>query len=387
MKDTVKRKKKRKSKVFYYFMWSYVAVWLVATAVICVILWKSLAGYQADYDAKYQADYMEAEQAGKPERQMDEVMLQFTQENMDGLVEALNPEILSRFETIEDYKDFYRGYISGKTLSYEKDEANYSDLRPVYDVYADGVLLAKVSLKAATGPDEFGFYTWKTDDIVISENNYEYYDVYLKVMDDMKVYINGKELEDTEYVRGDVIENELSDLAKELTGTSYAYKVYYAGDMVTQPEVQIIDAAGNDVTGSYVLEENGLMSYVTTAPAGFVETVNDRIIKFCQTYVYHIYGKASATDVLKMMVDGSEAEAILYDIQPTLAWAWMPDKVEILSEEYGDIVYYSEDYFSCKSTINIKKSDEDQEEYEEFICQWMFKRVNGEWQVCYFVLA
>lgn len=387
MEDTVKRKKRVKSKAFKYCMWTYVALWLVATAVICITLWKKLDAYQGDYDAKYQADYLAAQEAANPDLIMDEVLLQFTADNIAGLVEEMKPQILSRFETIEDYKAFYSKYVTGKSFTYEKDEENYSDSRPVYNVYADSVLFAKVSLKSNGIRDEFGFLSWKLDDIVISENNYQYFDVYLKVSDDMKIYINGEIVGDTEYVRGDSVVNELTDKGKELTGTAYGYKVYYAGDMVTNPVIQVLDSEGNDITGNYVMEENELMNYAVTAPEGFKEQVSERVVKFCETYVYHIYGKASATEVLGMMVDGSEAEAILYDIQPTLAWAWMPDTVEILSEEYEELIYYSEDYFSCKSIINIRKADEKQEEYEEFICQWLFKNVNGEWQVCYFILA
>ena len=105
------------------------------------------------------------------------------------------------------------------------------------------------------------------------------------------------------------------------------------------------------------------------------------LLKLCS-----ISGKAVST-VAAMMESGSEAEKLLYNAQSTLAWAWVPDTVEILDESYDEFMYYNDDYFSCRSTINIRKSDDKTTEDEEFVCQWLFKMVNGEWLVTYFVLG
>ena len=172
---------------------------MVLTLILCIILWKNLAKYQNDYDA--------AKAAGEPELAMQESMELFLPENIGNLIDELQPEILSRFETIEQYKDFYENFLEDKTVSYVKDEGLYNDARPVYDVYAssrtaggsdaasaaqdDDVLLAIVSFKAAGEKDSFGFNKWEIKEVAISENIYDYHDVYVKVMDDMEVYING----------------------------------------------------------------------------------------------------------------------------------------------------------------------------------------------------
>ena len=378
-KRSMSQRSSKKSSSFKTFMWVYAGMWIVLTLVLCIFLWKSLANYQANYDM--------AEAAGRPELAMDEAITKIGQTSVKGLVEDMQPEVLSRFESLETYKEFYYNFLEGKELTYVKNEEHYNDARPVYDVYAGEDLYAIVSLKAAGVKDEFGFNQWEVSDVVISENHYEYHDVYLKVMKDMEIYINGIKVEESEFVRENSISNELSQKAYELTGKDFGYQVYYAGDMIAKPEVKVFDAAGNDITENYTLEENELKSYVSTASEEFVAGVSERVQHFCQTYLYHIYRKASAMDVLGMMVDGSEAEAILYDIQSTLAWAWVPDTVEILNEEYSDFVYYNDEYFTCKSTISLRKADEKQEEIEEFSYQWLFKNVNGEWQVTYFVLV
>ena len=383
-----KRRNKKKSSSFKIFLGAYAGLWLVLTVILCAILWKNLAGYQRDYDA--------AKAAGEPELAMQENMYLFTAQNIGELVESEQPEILSRFETIEQYKDFYTDFLAGRTVGYEKDEDLYNDARPVYDVYAydaadtgseSGELLAIVSFKAAGEKDSFGFNKWEIKDIAISENLYEYHDVYVKVMDDMDVYINGIKADEREYITGGVIDNAITDMAYELTGVSFNYKVYYAGEMVAEPQLQVMDAAGNDVTADYVQEDNDLRSYETTASADFIDSVQDRVKNFCETYVYHIYRKASVDSVASMMEGGSEAARLLYNAQSTLAWAWVPDTVEILDENYDEFMYYNENYFSCRSTINIRKSDASTTEDEEFVCQWLFKKVNGEWLVTYFVLG
>ena len=393
-KRRINRKTKKTSSSFRLFLGMYAGLWMVLTLILCIILWKNLAKYQNDYDA--------AKAAGEPELAMQESMDMFLPENIGNLIDELQPEILSRFETIEQYKDFYEKFLEDRTVSYVKDEGLYNDARPVYDVYAsprtaggsdaasaahDDVLLAIVSFKAAGEKDSFGFNKWEIKDVAISENIYDYHDVYVKVMDDMEVYINGIKADEREYITGGVIDNAVSDKAYELMGVSFNYKIYYAGDMVEEPDVKVLDASGNDVTDRYIEEENDLKNYESTASAEFIDGVQDRVRNFCETYVYHIYRKASVGTVAAMMESGSEAEKLLYNAQSTLAWAWVPDTVEILDESYDEFMYYNDDYFSCRSAINIRKSDDKTTEDEEFVCQWLFKRVNGEWLVTYFVLG
>ena len=383
-----KRHRRKNTSSFTYFLRAYAGLWLVLTVILCAVLWKNLSKYQKDYDA--------AAAAGAPELAMQESMDLFTADNIGTLIEQQQPEILSRLETIEQYKDFYRGFLEQKKVDFKKNEELYNDARPVFNVYAydasasddtEGELFAIVSFKAAGEKDSFGFNKWKVKDIAISENIYDYHDVYVKVMDDMTVYINGIQADETEYITGGVIDNAMSDMAYNLTGVSFNYKVYYAGEMVGQPKLQVVDVNGNDVTDNYVLEDNDLRNYESTASEEFIESVQDRVKSFCETYVYHIYRKASVDLVASMMESGSEASRLLYNAQSTLAWAWVPDTVEILDESYDEFMYYNENYFSCRSTINIRKSDEKTTEDEEFVCQWLFKKIDGQWLVTYFVLG
>lgn len=382
-----KRHRRKKTSSFTYFLRAYAGLWLVLTVILCAVLWKNLSKYQRDYDA--------AAAAGAPELAMQENMELFTADNIGMLIEQ-QPEILSRFETIEQYKDFYRSFLEQKKVDFKKNEELYNDARPVFNVYAydasapddtEGELFAIVSFKSAGEKDSFGFNKWEVKDIAISENIYDYHDVYVKVMDDMTVYINGIQADETEYITGGVIDNAMSDMAYNLTGVSFNYKVYYAGEMVGQPKLQVVDVNGNDVTDNYVLEDNDLRNYESTASEEFIESVQDRVKSFCETYVYHIYRKASVDSVASMMESGSEAARLLYNAQSTLAWAWVPDTVEILDESYDEFMYYNENYFSCRSTINIRKSDEKTTEDEEFVCQWLFKKIDGQWLVTYFVLG
>ena len=381
-----KRHRRKNTSSFTYFLRAYAGLWLVLTVILCAVLWKNLSKYQKDYDA--------AAAAGAPELAMQESMDLFTADNIGTLIEQQQPEILSRFETIEQYKDFYRSFLEQKKVDFKKNEELYNDARPVFNVYAydasasddtEGELFAIVSFKAAGEKDSFGFNKWEVKDIAISENIYDYHDVYVKVMDDMTVYINGIQADETEYITGGVIDNAMSDMAYNLTGVSFNYKVYYAGEMVGQPKLQVVDVNGNDVTDNYVLEDNDLRNYESTASEEFIESVQDRVKSFCETYVYHIYRKASVDLVASMMESGSEAARLLYNAQSTLAWAWVPDTVEILDESYDEFMYYNENYFSCRSTINIRKSDEKTTEDEEFVCQWLFKKIDGQWLVTYFV--
>ena len=232
-----KRKKRHgKNSSFRYFLGTYAALWAVLTVVLCVVLWKNLSNYQRDYDA--------AKAAGAPELAMQENMELFTADKIGEVIDTQQLDISSRFETIEQYKDFYKGYLQNKNVRYIKNDELYNDARPVYNVMAfdseaadtdEGELLAIVSLKAAGEKDSFGFNKWEIKDIAISENIYDYHEVYVRVMDDMDVYINGIKLDEREYITGGVIDNAVSDMAYELTGVSFNYNVYYAGELVQEP--------------------------------------------------------------------------------------------------------------------------------------------------------
>ena len=372
-----KYSEKKKSNTFKNVIFIYVIVWLVVTTTICALLWGSLSKYQASYDS--------AKEASNPDKVMDVELFNMAQDNIKSIVSKAELDIMSRFENVDDYGQFYYDYLEGKALSYTKDE-KYNDARPVYDVYADGVLFAKVSMKPTGTKDDYGFSKWTVDKRILSENNYTYHDFYAMISNGMHIFINGYELGESEYVSGGAVTNEIMKYASNLTGTEFGYSIYYAGDMIFEPTVQVLDAEGNDITDNYVLLDNDLRDYRSLATENFVNSVSGRVKNFCETYIYHIYRKAAASDVAAMMVDGSEAERLLYDAQSTLAWAWVPTNVEILSEDFDEFVQYNENYFSCRSNFQIKKWDANQEELEDFSCQWLFRRVGDSWQVEYFTL-
>jgi hypothetical protein len=149
-----KRHRRKNTSSFTYFLRAYAGLWLVLTVILCAVLWKNLSKYQKDYDA--------AAAAGAPELAMQESMDLFTADNIGTLIEQQQPEILSRFETIEQYKDFYRSFLEQKKVDFKKNEELYNDARPVFNVYAydasasddtEGELFAIVSFKAAGEKD------------------------------------------------------------------------------------------------------------------------------------------------------------------------------------------------------------------------------------------
>lgn len=92
----------------------------------CVVrsIMENLSNYQRDYDA--------AKAAGAPELAMQENMELFTADKIGDVIDTQQLDISSRFETIEQYKDFYKGYLQNKNVRYIKNEELYNDARPVY---------------------------------------------------------------------------------------------------------------------------------------------------------------------------------------------------------------------------------------------------------------
>lgn len=367
-----------KKKKFTVVVLSYILFWLIVTVVVCSILWSKLG--------KYEKNYIEAKNKSAPELFMPQALLSLSPDNIEELVREKNITVASRYESIEDYAEFFRTFVENSTLTWEKDSQRYSDLRPVYDIYAGGKLFAVISLISDGNVDDYGFNGWKVKDVVLSENNYDYHEVYLQVRDDMKVSVNGIESDPEDVIHTATYNNELSDTAYSLSGKEFSYRILYFGNMLNEPDIKVTDADGNDITDAYVTDDKGVRNYFTTSDADFETQVSDYIQKMCHTYIRHIYKKAYLYEILNYMVPGSEAETLMRKVQSALYYGWVPDDYEILSEDYSDYVIYSDKYFSCKSTINIKRWDDTRLDEEEFCCQWLFENVNGRWLVRKFVL-
>lgn len=367
-----------RKKKFVIVILSYILAWLVVTIVVCSILWNKLS--------KYENNYNKALEAANPDLYMPTALNSLSINSIDSVVENSKLTVSSRYENLDDYKKFFRTCVEGKVLTWERDAQKFSELRPVYDIYINNKLFAVLSLTSDGNVDSFGFNKWKIKDIALSENNYEYHEVYLKVSDDATLTINGVEVAEEDIVHTADIENEVTDKAYELSGVKHGYKVVYAGNLIKTPTIKVADASGTDISEQFTIDEQGVHDYFTVATQDFIDTVQPTVEKLCHTYIKHIYKKAYLYQVTALMVPGSAAEKLIKSVQSALYYGWVPKDYKFIEEKYDDFIVYDENYFSCRSTFKIERWDKTRRDEEDFSCQWLFQKVKGKWLATFFVL-
>jgi hypothetical protein len=101
-----------------------------------------------------------------------------------------------------------------------------------------------------------------------------------------------------------------------------------------------------------------------------------------------MYYHRTFAEVAAFLEYGSNAYAVVQDVQATIYWGWTPDTVDILSQNIKDCVRYGDRYFACTYEGKIYKFEEGAMESgeEEFNYRLLFHKVDGKWFLNYFVL-
>lgn len=362
-----------KKSTFRKVLLIYVAVFAVVIAVIGIVVWNKLENYQKSYD--------KAKAAGSPEIFIKEMVSDWDVESVGSYIAQYGVSNLGEFNNNEALAEIFAG--QGTEITYVKGE-NYTEVMPIYDIYAGNTRAAVVSLKPLGSNDDFGFHKWQIRNLVFDTNNLETINYKIKVTSDCEVVVNGTTLTaeniSQSYIRDDV----MSAWIGQKYGFTTEYVEYNLGACVKLPEITVTNGSNEAVTE---YEVNGdVVEYNCTSDETFRMAVETRVLDTVHAYISNIYYKLTFYQLSQYLVKNSDAYVIIKDVQDGIIWGWHPDVVEIIEESVSEYVKYSDTLFSCKYYAKIYKADEDEEYEEIFNYQLLFEQVDGEYYLTYFNL-
>ncbi len=362
-----------KKSIFRKVLLIYVAVFVVVIAVVGIVVWNKLKDYQNSYDR--------AKAAGSPEIFIDELVADWDLESVSSYLAQYGISNLGEFNSNEVLAECFAG--QNLEITAVKGD-KYTEVMPIYDIYAGNTRVAVVSLKPEGSNDEFGFHKWQIRNLVFDTNNLETTNYKVKVTSDCEVVVNKTALTDENVSKTYARDDALSVWVGEKYGFITEYVEYNLGDCVELPEITVTDGNEEKVT-EYVITED-VVEYNCTSDEEFRTAVETRVFDTAHAYISNIYYKLTFYQLSQYLVKDSDAYVIIKDVQDGIIWGWHPDVVEIIEESVSDYVKYSDTLFSCKYYAQIYKADEDEEYEEIFNYQLLFEQVNGEYYLTYFNL-
>lgn len=375
-----KKKKKKKSagsKNFRIFLRVYVGLLAVAIIVVCVILWKGLKGYQARHD--------EAEAGGNPDIYAAEFVRTLDYDVLLNYIRTYGLNESGGYDYEERHADYFAGLVEKIPATFERSD-KFKSVLPVYDIYSGDTRIAVISLKPEGKNDEFGFHKWQLKEMAFDTDIIDYLDITISVPGGAQVVYNGNLLGADDIIPTHSVKDPVEDKARELGGTAVKEEVYKVTDVIGEPELAVTDADGNSLEA--VITADGLYDYTLKIDEEFAAGVEQRVFDTVDAYIYNIYNHKSFAEAAAYLEYGSDAYAVVADVQASIAWGWTPDTVDILEQSISDCVRYGENLFACSYYGKIYKYQEGAMESgeETFNYRMLFHMIDGQWYLNYFVL-
>ena len=168
------------------------------------------------------------------------------------------PEDSCRFEAEDTFLQLYLQKLQNiGELTYEKNKRSYDASAPIYDIYSDGEIIARMTLKSENRRKVFGILElcdWKVDTITpalsVMTNTYRYVlpETYTLKLNGITATEEDRTGEETANTYG--LNDEIFDYV-----TFPKTVTYEISGLVKEPEVEILDADGNAV--DFTADENG----------------------------------------------------------------------------------------------------------------------------------
>ncbi len=298
----------------------------------------------------------------QPENAMSDLLAEYEKMVKDGsLADKIDIPASSEFDGQDVFTEKYMSAYDGvKEYTYEKNKSSYASESPMYDIYADGNYVAKVTLASANEKTIFGLLRvmdWKMEKIepVFSTGTHDYL---ISVPEGYKITVNGKEVSDSYKTGREYLNPDYTNTAEYVTmPLTVEYKIT---GLASIPEIKVYAADGTEA--EYTLDESG---NVTLEAGGVVSEMSqerkDEAYKMAKTW----------EDFLTNDLSGEShglAEVRKYLIKDSYYWKMATDyaggpDINFISDHYlADLAYsdividnyvvYGENCYSCHIKFN-----------------------------------
>ncbi len=340
--------KLKKSSLFCKLMLIY--SFLLIIAVICLLVWEwgALEDYQSDYDTRY-AEAEEKASKGNITC-IEEYVAQYTKE-LHGKLLLENLKNDSLFYTSEEFAQYKLNQLDFNNISYKKNDKNYTETRPVYDILAGEEVIATVTLGVGE-IDEFGFNSWKINGTSVDASVDASAKVELVVENGMKVYIGEKEVSDTFIIETKTIATNIYDRIVKLTGVEEKLYVYKVEGLLNEDDLKVVDEAGSEIM--YV-ENDGVRQYISRPDEATAKEYTEYADVIVKAYINYTNRWSTMNQMLAYTVNGSAAASAIKRADASVVFTRKPSKIDYTSKVIDNIHKVSEDLFYCDVDYKIQK--------------------------------
>lgn len=182
--------------------------------------------------------------------------------------------------------------------------------------------------------------------------------VYIKALPDQTVVVNGQSLDNSYVIRTTTTKAE-DYLPEGIHG--YRMNELAVHDLLTEPEVQVLDAQGTPVELQY--DPQTRCYSVTVDTVQITEDHRQTLSNVAETYCKYMIGAASRTTLRNYFNTGSD---IYRTITENTTWMQNYASYKLGEVEISDYYCYSEEYFSARValTLNVTRRDGTVKEYQ-----------------------
>lgn len=255
---------KKKFPVFWVCFAVFTALMVVFWGVVINNVKKSLVEYENS----------------QPEYTVEKYLAQFRDGSIINKIDF--EQSTNRFEESGIYQSQFADSISGKAITYEKLQTSYDAKHPVYNVYAGGQLVAKITLKETSSEPLMFILTRQEWDIDSIEAVYEKGSIGFTITapDTYNVFVNGVKLDSREQT-GNVTEIAALKYAAEYVSVPQLVE-YRVDGLLNEPDVTVYNNQGDMVM--YTPDENGNITIDTFTTSPIAPELSATVLQNAKNY-------------------------------------------------------------------------------------------------------
>ncbi len=362
----------KKTSLFFKLMVVY--SFLLIVAVVCLLIWEwgTLEDYQSDYDARYAAAEERAKQGNS--LCIEEYVAEYTKDfHKKLLLENIDED--NTYYTDEQLVEFKLSKLDFDKISYKKNEKNYQETRPVYDIVIGDEIIATVTLGSGA-IDEFGFNSWKINGVSVDSDIDVTESVELTIEDGMKVYVGDVEVADTFITETKTIVQNIYDRVVKLTGQEEKLYTYSIKGLINTEDIKVIDSKGTEIM---YIENEGVRKYVSIPDEATVKECTEHADKIVKAYVLYTNKWSTMGEMLKYTVSGSAAASAIKRADDSVVFTRKPSKIDYTSKVIDNIHKVSDDLFYCDVDYKIQKIVYGKSVDESIKFTLLIRKQGGDW--------
>lgn len=339
---------KQKTSKFKKFLLIYVMILTVLMIAFLVYVINSLVNYEKNQPNNYiEAEINELKKIskkGKIEKYIDVSKLEISEfeKNDTSINEAIN-EILKT-----------------QKITYKLNEKSEKEQKTIYDIYANNEKILQINLNGEQKENRLGllnFNKWKTEKVeIVAENGL--YNINILVPNNYKVYVNNKELTETQIT--EKVQNEGLTQISKYVEIPYIVK-YEIKNLLKSPDVKILDENGNKI--EYEQEENTIkkeLNFVTAQDENEAkENINGEldILQVAKDWSLYLTDDLDGRlhgyyNISKYLIEDSDIEKFAYNwakgVDITFVSSHTLLNPTFTNEKISNFEIYNENAFSCE---------------------------------------